>query len=69
MVVFEEMRKSIEGSSILVISHQERILDIADEIIVVADGMISQQGPREEILPTLIGTPSAVEACKILTSK
>ena len=62
--VFEEMRKSIEGSSILVISHQERILDIADEIIVVADGKISQQGPREEILPTLIGTSSALSSCE-----
>jgi len=61
--VFEKMRETITGSSILVISHQERILQIADEIIVIADGAISQQGPREEILPQLIGTPAAVGGC------
>ena len=64
--VFEEMRASIENSSILVISHQERILEIADEIIVVADGRISEAGPREEILPKLIGTSAAVTGCERL---
>ena len=67
--VFEQMRKSIEGSSILVISHQERILEIADEIIVVADGTISQHGPREQILPGLIGTSSAVSSCDRLQER
>ena len=62
--VFEEMRKSIARSSILVISHQERILEIADEIIVVADGRISRQGPREEVLPALIGTDLALTGCE-----
>lgn len=65
--VFESMRESINGSSILIISHQERILEIADEIIVVADGKISQQGPREEILPGLIGTSAAVNSCDKLS--
>ena len=62
--VFEEMRESIKDSSILVISHQERILNIADEIIVVADGRIREMGPREEVLPHLIGTAEAVTACE-----
>ena len=62
--VFEDMRESIKDSSILVISHQERILNIADEIIVVADGRIREMGPRAEILPHLIGTPEAVTACE-----
>ncbi len=62
--VFEQMRESIEGSSILVISHQERILEIADDIIVVADGGIREQGPREAILPHLIGTPAAISSCE-----
>ena len=61
--VFEQMRDSIKDSSILIISHQERILEIADEIIVVADGKIDRMGPRDEILPSLIGTTSAVGAC------
>ena len=61
--VFEQMRDTIKDSSILIISHQERILEIADEIIVVADGKIDRMGPRDEILPSLIGTTSAVGAC------
>ena len=67
--VFEEMRKSIERSSILVISHQERILEIADEIIVVADGKISRHGPKDEVLPELIGTASALSSCERLQER
>lgn len=67
--VFEKMRSQINDSSIMIISHQERILEIADEIVVLRAGRIAATGPREDILPTLIGTPSAVEACKVLTSK
>lgn len=61
--VFERMRKSIQGSSILIISHQERILNIADEIIVLRDGQLAAQGTKEEIMPSLIGTGSAVPSC------
>jgi Fe-S cluster assembly ATP-binding protein len=61
--VFERMRENIKDSSILIISHQERILDIADEIVVISDGKISMKGPKEEILPHLLGTASAVDAC------
>ena len=61
--VFEEIRRSIHDSSVLIISHQERILNIADEIIVIRDGHLAAQGPREEILPDLIGTPAALQGC------
>ncbi len=64
--VFERMRKDISDSSIMIISHQERILNIADEIVVLADGKIRSQGPREEVLPGLIGTDAAVNACQKL---
>ena len=67
--VFQDMRASIAGSSILVISHQERILEIADEIIVVAEGRIERQGPREDVLPALIGTASAITGCDRLTGR
>lgn len=60
--VFERMRKITNGS-IMIISHQERILDIADEIVVIANGTISRQGPKDEILPELLGTASAVNSC------
>lgn len=62
--VFERMRENTKGS-ILIISHQERILNIADEIVVIADGQISAQGPKDEILPKLLGTASAVDACSM----
>ena len=52
--VFEQLHKKINGS-ILIISHQERILNIADRIIVLADGKVVNDGPRKDILPTLLG--------------
>lgn len=51
--VFRKMRAEIQGS-ILIISHQERILDIADEIIVLADGRISAKGTKDQVLPELL---------------
>jgi Fe-S cluster assembly ATP-binding protein len=60
------MRASIQDSSILIISHQERILEIADEIVVIADGRIDRQGSKADILPTLIGTASAVPSCEMM---
>ena len=60
--VFERMRQNTNGS-ILIISHQERILNIADEIVVIADGKVVNQGTRDEIMPQIMGTASAVDAC------
>ncbi|WP_320956991.1 ABC transporter ATP-binding protein [Enterocloster asparagiformis] len=60
--VFERMRKNTNGS-ILIISHQERILNIADEIVVIADGKIVNHGSRDEIMPQIMGTASVVDAC------
>ena len=51
--VFQKLRAQTKGS-IVVISHQERILEIADEIIVLADGKVVRQGPRDEILSGLV---------------
>ena len=63
--VFERMRAATHGS-ILIISHQERILQIADEIVVLAEGRVTKHGPREEILPGLLGTANAANACTML---
>ncbi len=52
--VFENMHKLL-GGSIVIISHQERILNIADRIVVVANGEIQSSGTKEEILPQLLG--------------
>ena len=60
--VFERMRERVKGS-VLIISHQERILNIADKIVVIGDGQVVKEGPREQILPEILGTASAVDAC------
>ena len=67
--VFEQMRKTVQNGSILIISHQERILNIADEIVVIKDGRVENRGSREEILPQLMGTPSAVSECHMFSGK
>lgn len=64
--VFESMHKKINGT-ILIISHQERILDIADKILVVADGRIADFGHKKDILPGLLGGKQI--ACKTLIDK
>ena len=63
--VFENMHKKINGS-IIIISHQERILNIADKIIVLADGQIDAIGKKEEIMPRLLGESTV---CKTLADK
>ncbi|MBR1456058.1 MAG: ATP-binding cassette domain-containing protein [Oscillospiraceae bacterium] len=64
--IFEKMRSEIQDSSILIISHQERILRIADEIVVLTEGRITRQGSPEEILPELIGRTAPVSVCQKL---
>ena len=64
--VFEHLHEKINGS-IIIISHQERILDIADRIIVLADGRIQTQGTRDEVLPQLLGEVPGV--CSALSEK
>ena len=63
--VFEKMYQRIKGS-VLVISHQERILNIADRIIVIADGNVADEGSREEIMPKLMKSDIA---CPTLLDK
>ena len=63
--VFGEMRRTAKDRSILIISHQERILNIADEIVVLREGTVARRGTRDEILPSLVGTSSAVADCRM----
>ena len=64
--VFEHLHEKINGS-IMIISHQERILNIADRIIVLADGRVAQDGARKDVLPGLLGQSEGV--CSALTKK
>lgn len=61
--VFEDMRNII-GGTILIISHQERILNIADEIILLNSGKIEKQGKKEEIIDDILKTEKK-GCCKI----
>lgn len=60
--VFKHMRETTNGS-IIIISHQERILDIADEIIVLSAGKVLARGSKEEIMPTLMSTHNVTGMC------
>ncbi len=62
--VFEKMHEKTQGN-ILIISHQERILNIADRVIVIADGQVREEGKKEDVLPRLL----AAETCRVLTDK
>jgi len=62
--VFEKMHSEIDKSSIVIISHQEKILNIADEIILLADGEVEAIGQKEDILPLLLKT--ALRPCKAM---
>lgn len=61
--IFENMRRDIRDSSIVIISHQERILNIADVIVLLANGSIQKTGAAADVLPELIGTTAAVDVC------
>jgi len=63
--VFEKMHEETKGT-ILIISHQERILNIADQIVLLSDGRIEKVGSREEIMPDLLG---AGQPCRTLADK
>lgn len=62
ITVFEKMYRRINGS-ILIISHQERILNIADRVIVIADGKVTRDGTKEEVLPGLF----TAKTCSVLS--
>ena len=56
---FEDIKNTRKGT-LIIISHQERIISIADDIVVLADGKIRVQGPKELVLPRLLSEDKAV---------
>lgn len=61
--VFEEIRKETKGTT-LIISHQERILNIADEIVLLNNGHIEKIGKKEEVMSSILKTEKS-DCCKI----
>ncbi|MCR5684738.1 MAG: ATP-binding cassette domain-containing protein [Lachnospiraceae bacterium] len=60
--VFDKLHDKIHGT-IAIISHQERIINIADELILVADGRVTKTGSREEVMPLILSETWAVDSC------
>lgn len=63
---FEKMKETIQGS-ILIISHQERILNIANKVVVIANGKLKAYGTKDEILPELL--QASQSPCRVLVEK
>jgi len=63
--VFENMQGRVKGQ-IIIISHQERILNIADSIVVVSDGEVIKTGKKDDVLPGLL---CGQGVCSILEKK
>ena len=59
---FEEIHKE-KKQSLIVISHQEKIISMADRIMVIRDGQVEICGPREEVLDTLAFDAIQSKAC------
>lgn len=57
--------KTEDERSLLVISHQERIMEIADHIVVISDGKVKLQGSKDEILPQLLREHGAAHKCPL----
>ena len=64
--VFEKMVAGNDGN-ILIISHQERIIDIADKVLYLKDGQVAKYDTKENVLPEIMG--GAASACSVLTDK
>lgn len=60
---FKELKEKT-NNSLLIISHQERILEIADEIVVIANGRVRTRGSKEEVLPALLADEKAMQCPK-----
>lgn len=59
---FDKLRQSGE-QTVVIISHQERILQLADDIMILQDGGIRAYGPKEEIFPTLSSINMVSHSC------
>ena len=64
--VFEKMVAASDGN-ILIISHQERILDIADKVLYLKDGKVAMYDTKDKVLPQIMGMQNST--CSVLTEK
>lgn len=65
---FEEIHRQ-KKQSLIVISHQEKIIEMADQIMIVDDGVIKRMGSKEEVLPYLNGVKKCHECADRMEGK
>lgn len=61
--IFEGLRKNLKGS-LIIISHQERILKVADEIILINEGVVAEKGPRETVMDKVVSAGKIAAPCR-----
>ena len=64
---FRDIHEARDGRSIVIISHQERIIQLADEIVLLRDGRVEETGAPEELMPRLGFVAKGVPGCQLTT--
>lgn len=62
---FRDIHEARDGRSIVIISHQERIIQLADEVILLRDGSIDSVGTPDELMPSLGFVAKGIPGCKL----
>ena len=60
---FRDIHEARDGRSIVIISHQERIIQLADEIVLLRDGKVAETGTPEELMPKLGFVAKGIPGC------
>ena len=64
---FRDIHEARDGRSIVIISHQERIIQLADEIVLLRDGKVAETGTPEELMPKLGFVAKGIPGCQLST--
>ncbi|MFR1640319.1 MAG: ABC transporter ATP-binding protein [Eggerthellaceae bacterium] len=62
---FRDIHEARDGRSIVIISHQERIIQLADEIVVLRDGHVVETGTPDDIMPKLGFVSKGIPGCQL----
>ena len=64
---FRDIHEARDGRSIVIISHQERIIQLADEIVLLRNGKVAETGTPEELMPKLGFVAKGIPGCQLST--
>ena len=60
---FRDIHEARDGRSIVIISHQERIIQLADEIVLLKNGQVAETGTPAELMPKLGFVAKGIPGC------